>query len=560
MKKLFLLIIMFYYSFSAFAQGNSFYVTSTIGGVVYKYDRNASSDNRYAEVTKTEASSTSVVYIKDRIFPFGTSSFYEVDAIVSSFESRAHTINIPNSVVWLGNKHHVNVFTNCPNLRALYVDEDNEYLSDEGGILYDKDKTILICIPAFDKRDDLEYISDIIPSSVTEFATSVFMNSSKAFPADFIPNNITKIGDESFKNCKNLTSIIIPNSVVSIGKSAFENCSKLTSIIIPDSVTSIENNTFYGCVNLKSVIIGENVIEIGTNAFAECDRLTSVRIGKNVTDIESGAFSCHGIDTVICFATMPPKFHCSYQYCSLFDGWTYSDGLLLVPKGSLKAYKDNSTWGKFKNIQEMKEKYTIATSVNDETMGTVSEGGVYEEDSEITLMATANEGYCFMQWSDGNTENPRTITVTKDFTYIANFAKTFIVSTSVNDEKMGKVLGAGEYGEGSKVTLTAEANKGYHFVKWSDGNTENPRTIVVTEDVNLMAMFELEGTPVNNVEESFVQVYVRDGEIYVEGINEDYQIFDAFGRLVYIGRESALSLPRGVYVVVIGNEVQKIVL
>ena len=41
---------------------------------------------------------------------------------------------------------------------------------------------------------------------------------------------------------------------------------------------------------------------------------------------------------------------------------------------------------------------------------------------------------------------------------------------------------------------------------------------------------------------------------------QDYQIFDAFGRLVYIGRESVLSLPRGVYVVVIGNEVQKIVL
>jgi hypothetical protein len=54
--------------------------------------------------------------------------------------------------------------------------------------------------------------------------------------------------------------------------------------------------------------------------------------------------------------------------------------------------------------------------------------------------------------------------------------------------------------------------------------------------------------------------YNEDGEIYVEGMNEDYQIFDAFGRLVYIGRGSVLSLPRGVYVVVIGNEVQKIVL
>ena len=508
MKKLFLLIIMFYYSFSAFAQGDAFYVTTTQGGVVYRYNRNADRTEAYAEVMKTSADKTDAVTIYRTIYPFGGTFSYIVDAIVSSFESRAISIRIPSSVIWLANEHHVNVFTNCPYLEAIYVDEDHEYLSAKVGILYDKDKTKLICIPTFDKSD-LKYISDIIPSSVTEFATSVFMNSSKAFPADFIPNNITKIGDESFKNCKNLTSIIIPNSVVSIGKSAFYNC----------------------------------------------DNLTSVVIGKNVTEIGINAFSCHGIDTVICFAANPPM--CDDD---MFDDWTYSDGLLLVPNGSLKAYKDYSCWRNFKNIKGIKEKYTITTLVNDETMGAVSEGGVYEEDSEITLTATANEEYCFMKWSDGNTENPRVIKVTKDFTYIANFSKKFTVLTSVNDENMGTVSGAGEYCKGSIIELTAIANDGYRFVKWSDGYIQNPRIIIAKEDIDLMAMFELEGTPVDNVEESFVQVYVRDGEIYVEGMNEDYQIFDTFGRLVYIGRGSVLSLPRGVYVVVIGNEVQKIVL
>ena len=126
---------------------------------------------------------------------------------------------------------------------------------------------------------------------------------------------------------------------------------------------------------------------------------------------------------------------------------------------------------------------------------------------------------------------------------------------------MGSVSDGGVYEEDSEIILTATANEGYCFMQWSDGNTENPRTIVVAEDIDLIAIFELDVmTPVVNVEKLSVQVYVRDGEIYVEGMNEDYQIFDAFGRLVYIGRKSVLSLPRGVYVVVIGNEVQKIVL
>ena len=55
MKKLFLLIIMFYYSFSAFAQGDAFYVTTTQGGDVYRYNRNADRTEAYAEVVKTSA-------------------------------------------------------------------------------------------------------------------------------------------------------------------------------------------------------------------------------------------------------------------------------------------------------------------------------------------------------------------------------------------------------------------------------------------------------------------------------------------------------------------------
>ncbi len=66
--------------------------------------------------------------------------------------------------------------------------------------------------------------------------------------------------------------------------------------------------------------------------------------------------------------------------------------------------------------------YTITTAVNDNTMGSVSGGGSYPQGTSVTLNATPNSGYRFVQWQDGITTNPRTITVTGNATYTATFA------------------------------------------------------------------------------------------------------------------------------------------
>lgn len=65
--------------------------------------------------------------------------------------------------------------------------------------------------------------------------------------------------------------------------------------------------------------------------------------------------------------------------------------------------------------------YTITVQSADPTMGTVSGGGTYAAGSSVTISATANSGYHFTQWNDGNTSATRTITVTADATYIAGF-------------------------------------------------------------------------------------------------------------------------------------------
>jgi hypothetical protein len=67
------------------------------------------------------------------------------------------------------------------------------------------------------------------------------------------------------------------------------------------------------------------------------------------------------------------------------------------------------------------KQYTITVTVNDASMGSATGGGVYDEKATATLKATANANYVFAQWEDGNKDNPRSVTVTKDATYKAIF-------------------------------------------------------------------------------------------------------------------------------------------
>ena len=66
--------------------------------------------------------------------------------------------------------------------------------------------------------------------------------------------------------------------------------------------------------------------------------------------------------------------------------------------------------------------YTLTVLSSDEAMGTVTGGGTYEEGTEVTLTATpTSDGYAFVKWSDENTDNPRTLTVTGNLELTAIF-------------------------------------------------------------------------------------------------------------------------------------------
>lgn len=107
------------------------------------------------------------------------------------------------------------------------------------------------------------------------------------------------------------------------------------------------------------------------------------------------------------------------------------------------------------------------------------------------LKAVPNYGYHFVQWSDGNIENPHFVELTQDTSFTAEFAPNeYVITIESSNPEYGVSIGDTSVNYLEQVKISAAANYGYHFAKWQDGNTENPRLITVTKDAKYTAIFE----------------------------------------------------------------------
>lgn len=176
------------------------------------------------------------------------------------------------------------------------------------------------------------------------------------------------------------------------------------------------------------------------------------------------------------------------NYCGNDDGsWISFNGSSWY---SLRDVNKDNTWMLRAVLSQEPIYYDVTVNSSDLTKGTVSGGGTYASGTQITLTATAAEHCHFTQWNDGNTQNPRNVTVAGNVTYTAHFATDqHQITANAQNPTMGSVSGGGTYDYGTQVTLTATAANHYHFTQWSDGSTQNPRTITVTANATYTAQF-----------------------------------------------------------------------
>ncbi|MBP5668214.1 MAG: T9SS type A sorting domain-containing protein [Salinivirgaceae bacterium] len=160
--------------------------------------------------------------------------------------------------------------------------------------------------------------------------------------------------------------------------------------------------------------------------------------------------------------------------------------------------------------------YKASAAASDSAKGFVAIAGLDKngfcgKDSVVTFTANAKAGFRFVKWTDGDTANPRAVSIKSDTTLNAYFAKCHTVTT-LSDNEWGYVEGGGIYEHDSTALLLAVATQyvtgGFGFLKWNDGNRENPRRITVTKDTLLAAIFTTHDT-----------VYVHDTTYIHDTIN-----------------------------------------
>ena len=347
-----------------------------------------------------------------------------------------------------------------------------------------------------------------------------------------IPSSVTTIGYGAFQSCTGLTSVVMSEGVTTIGIQAFNYCTNLSSITIPNSVLSIEGLAFRRCYSLNSIVIPCNVSSMGQNVFQECSNLQTVWMKPTTPPtIANNTLGSNAIRIVV-----PRNSYSSYNSNSDYSGsgrqiymdtvivtvsvddttrGNVSNSHLILPYlGTVEVtatpyygYRfawwcedyvtDSTRW--LTDIPSdvtltahfIFDQFTITLLASEHGVPNPYGTGSYDYLSEQTISAVADYGYHFSMWSDGDTNNPRVLTITQDTTLYAIFEKNnyYIVGIPDNTEK-GNVIGSDTVEYLDTVVLTATSNYGYHFSRWSDNNTSNPRQFIATQNRTITAIFD----------------------------------------------------------------------
>jgi hypothetical protein len=280
------------------------------------------------EAFRRSAGLTAVV-IPDAVSNIRSKTFSECTALTS--------VKIGDGMYYIAD----DAFANCPALTSIEVDEDNRTYRSIDGVLFKKDKSVLILYPQ-----------------------------GKQGPYT-IPGSVTKIEPKAFSGCIGLTSLTIGKKVDDVLWYKFlSDCVNLTSIHVDDGNSrfcSIDGVLFNKAMqdlllyprNRHGVYkIPKGIKSLSKYAFQNCAGLTAVTIPSSTILLYDYSFSgCTGLEYVISLNPVPPKVSFTNYYRGggsnrpyIFEKVTTT---LYVPANSIAAYRKAKGWSYIKNIKPL---------------------------------------------------------------------------------------------------------------------------------------------------------------------------------------------------------------
>ncbi len=211
-------------------------------------------------------------------------AFAEKETLVS--------VTIPKNVEMISVDPFYNPFINSCNLKEINVNSENNNYTSVDGVLYNKDKTLLICYPP-----SKEASSFTIPSTVKKIGVSAFLKN-KNLESVKIPNGVTELDTNAFCSCEKLKAVSLPDSITRMGGYVFSNCNELTTATLSKS-SPVGNQSFAKCKKLKNVTIPEGVEIIYSAAFSDCLALTEIKLPSTLKEIGSYAFATTPMKSII---------------------------------------------------------------------------------------------------------------------------------------------------------------------------------------------------------------------------------------------------------------------
>lgn len=443
------------------------------------------------------------------------------------------TVQIPNTVTYIGtnafyrvrNIVYYGTASGSPwgaNTRNGFVDGDFVYT--------DASRTILT---GYDGTDT----AITIPSTVTNIGDYAFWNCTNLVSIA-MSNNVIGVGNYAFYGCRNLSSMTLPTSLGIIGNYAFSRCASLSTITIPNSVYSLGDYAFSMCSGLETAYLGSSLSSISQDAFSDCWNLRFVSFPPYLSTIGYSAFrNCYHLASLTVPSSVTQigmqafEFVRNIIYNGPAEGEYYGD-LCYWGARCLNGYLEDSVYYLDSTKHDLMSIHPDAkTIVVSDSTREIRNYAFYHTDvqriiisSSVTSIGDQVFDSCFLLrdivcerqnppvWHGPMFYDPYALDNIYDsivlhvpcgallgyanswhcFDSIVEPVASYSVSVVSADTNMGIVtpLLSPSCSSNQWVVL-AQPNNGYFFSSWDDGNTTNPRYLIVNSDTSITAYFSI---------------------------------------------------------------------